>query len=71
MFNTSFNTISVISWQSVLLVEETRDNRRPVTSHWQTVSRKQVHLAMSVKQNIQKGGIQINSNTCEQKTKTN
>jgi hypothetical protein len=31
--------ISVISWRSVLLVEETggpRENHRPVTSHWQT-----------------------------------
>jgi hypothetical protein len=36
----SFNNISVISWQSVLLEEETRvpgENHRPATSHWQTV----------------------------------
>ena len=41
MFNATFNNISVISWRSVLLVEETRvpsENRRPVTSHWQTLS---------------------------------
>ena len=41
MFNTTFNTISVISWRSVLLVDETgepRDNHRPATSHWQTLS---------------------------------
>jgi len=25
VFNTNFNNISVISWQSVLLVEETRE----------------------------------------------
>jgi len=25
MFNTTFNNISVISWRSVLLVEETKD----------------------------------------------
>jgi hypothetical protein len=34
-------SISVISWQSVLLVEETgvpRENHRPVASHWQTLS---------------------------------
>jgi hypothetical protein len=36
VFNTTFNNISVISWQSVLLVGETGgpgDNHRPVTSH--------------------------------------
>ena len=36
VFNTTVNNISVISWQSVLLVEETRvpvENHRPVTSH--------------------------------------
>ena len=31
--NATFNTISVISWRSVLLVEETGENRRPVASH--------------------------------------
>jgi len=39
VFNATFNNISVISWQSVLLVEETRvpkENHRPVASHWQT-----------------------------------
>ena len=30
--------ISAISWQSVLLVEETGENHRPVSSHWQTLS---------------------------------
>ena len=40
-FNTTFNNISVISWRSVLLVEETRvprENHLPVASHWQTLS---------------------------------
>ena len=32
------NNISAISWLSVLLVEETGENHRPVASHWQTVS---------------------------------
>jgi len=35
-FNATFNNISVISWQSVLLVEETgvpEENHRPVASH--------------------------------------
>jgi hypothetical protein len=41
MLNTTFNNISVISWRSVLLVDETGvpgENHRPVTSHWQTLS---------------------------------
>ena len=41
VFNATFNTISVISWRSVLLVEETGvpdENHRHVTSHWQTLS---------------------------------
>ena len=36
VFNATFNNISVISWRSVLLVEETavpRENHRPVVSH--------------------------------------
>ena len=47
VFNTTFNNISVISWQSVLLVEETGisgENHQPVASHWQTLSHK-VYLA--------------------------
>jgi len=35
MFNATFNNISVISWQSVLLMEETRvpgENHRPVAN---------------------------------------
>jgi hypothetical protein len=41
VFNATFNNISVILWQSVLLVEETGvpgENHRPVASHWQTLS---------------------------------
>jgi hypothetical protein len=41
MFNATFNNISVISWRSVLLVEETRvprENHQPVACHWQTLS---------------------------------
>ena len=46
MFNATFNNISVISWRSVLLVEETGENRRLVASHWQTLSHNVVHLAL-------------------------
>ena len=38
VFNATFNTISVISWRSVLLVEETGvpgENHWPVASQWQ------------------------------------
>jgi hypothetical protein len=41
VFNAPFNNISVMSWCSVLLVEETgvpRENNGPVASYLQTVS---------------------------------
>jgi hypothetical protein len=41
MLNFTFNNISVKSWWSVLLVEETGvtgENHLPVVSHWQTLS---------------------------------
>jgi len=41
VFNTTFNNISVISWWSVLLVEETGvpgENHGPAVSHWQALS---------------------------------
>jgi len=41
VFNTLFKNISVISWLSVLLVEETGvpgENHRPATIHCQTLS---------------------------------
>jgi hypothetical protein len=41
VFNATFNNISVISWRSFLLVEETGgpgENHRPVASHWRTLS---------------------------------
>jgi len=34
----TFNNISALSWWSVLLIEETKENHWPVTSHWQTLS---------------------------------
>jgi hypothetical protein len=44
--NATFNNISVISWQSVLLMEETGvpgENHRLATSHWQTLSHNAVY----------------------------
>jgi hypothetical protein len=41
VFNATFNNFSVISWQSVLLVEETvvlEENHRPAASHRQMTS---------------------------------
>jgi hypothetical protein len=32
VYNATFNNISVISWRSVLLVEETGENHRPVAN---------------------------------------
>ena len=43
VFNTTFNNISVLSWQSVLLVKETEVPRKhhwSVASNWQTLSHK-------------------------------
>ena len=50
--NTTFKNISVISWQSVLLVEETgvpRENHRPVASLGQIyyIMLNRIHLTMS------------------------
>jgi len=45
VFNATFNNISVISWRSVLLVQETGvpgENHRPATSHRQTLSQNDV-----------------------------
>ena len=47
VFNATFNTISVISWRSVLLVKETGgpvENHRHVASHWQSLSHNGVHV---------------------------
>jgi len=51
VFNATFSNISVISWRSVLMVEETivpGETHRPAASHWQTlyhIMLYQVHLA--------------------------
>ena len=42
VFNATFNNNSAISWRSVLLVEETRENRRPVARHSPTLCYKVV-----------------------------
>jgi len=50
LFNATFDNISVISWRSVLLVEETgipRENHRPAASHWQTLWHKAVAITHS------------------------
>ena len=45
VFNATFNNISVLSWSSVLLMEETGENHRPVTSRSQTLSHNVVSSA--------------------------
>ena len=50
MYNATFNNISVISWQSILLVGKTGvpgENHRPTASHWQTLPHNNVHPALS------------------------
>jgi hypothetical protein len=44
VFNTTFKNITVISWRSVLLREETGENHQPVRSHWQTILTRWVQL---------------------------
>jgi hypothetical protein len=49
VFNATFNNILVISWRSVLLMEETGgpgENHQSVASHRQTLSHSIVHLAL-------------------------
>ena len=51
MFYATVNNIFVISWLSVLLVEETGgsgENHPPVASYCQTLSHNVVHLALIV-----------------------
>ena len=43
VFNATFNNISVISWQLVLLVEETGGPRE---NHWQTLLHNVVHITL-------------------------
>ena len=47
VFKATFYNILVISWRSVLLVQETGENHRPVASHWQTLSHNVVQLALT------------------------
>ena len=54
VFNATFINISVISWRSVLLIEETGvpgENHRPVPSHRQTLS----HNVVSSTPRIERG----------------
>jgi len=44
VFNATFNNISVTSWRSVLLVEETGENHRQTLEH---IMLYLVHFAMS------------------------
>jgi len=46
-FNATFYNISVISWQSVLLVEETTEYPEKTTDQLYYIMLYQVHLAMS------------------------
>ena len=55
VFNATFNNISVISWRSVSLLEETGvpwENNRRATSHWQTSSHNVVSSAPHLRRMI-------------------
>jgi hypothetical protein len=51
VFNATFRNISVISWRSVLLLEETREDYRHAASRWQTSSHKIVSSIARQKRN--------------------
>ena len=44
VLNATFNNISFTSRRSVLLVEDIREDHRPVASHWQTLLHNVVHI---------------------------
>jgi hypothetical protein len=49
VFNATFNNVSVISWRSVLLVEESGEpgeNHKSVANHRQTLPHNVVHLTL-------------------------
>ena len=55
VLNTTFNNISVILWQSVLLVEETGvhgENHRPGASHYKMLSHNAVLSTPRHEQNL-------------------
>jgi hypothetical protein len=55
--NATFNNISVISWRSVLFVEETGvpgENHRPAASQWHTLSHNVVSSTLRLSGNSQR-----------------
>jgi hypothetical protein len=47
VFNTTFNNISVISWQAVLLMKKTTDLLAQITDKLYRIKFYRVHLALS------------------------
>ena len=59
VFYATFNNILAVSWQSVLLVEETGvpgENQRPVASNWRTLSH---HVVLSTSYHVQDSNSQL------------
>jgi hypothetical protein len=66
VLNATFNNISVILWQSVLLMEETGvpgECHRAVTNHWQTLS----HNVVSSTPHLEQGWLYNEKTTQDQK----
>ena len=71
MFNATLNNISVISWRSILLVEETGESHWSAGSLWQTLSHSVVSSYLQLQQNTNTKETKQNKNKTKQsKTKT-
>ena len=74
VFNPSFNNISVISWWSVLLVEEAGipgENHRPIGIHWQTLSHTVVSSTPRLKQGLKIATLVVIGTDCTCSCKSN
>ena len=60
-FNATFNNIPVISWQLLLLLEETGVPTKKLANHWQTLSYKVISNKIDFQEMY---GNQIHSTLC-------
>jgi hypothetical protein len=71
VINATFNNISVISWRSVLLVEETGENHRPAASHRQTLSHNVVSSTPRHERGFELTALVVISTDCTGSCKSN